>query len=268
MKILVTGSSRGIGRAITEELHGRGHHVIATARDVDAIAEVPAAQRFQLDVTDEQSIKNLTAAVEGPLDVLVNAAGAPLVSCPIEHHPLSDLREQLEVNYLGTIRMIQAFVGGMRAAGQGQIVNIGSITGKVAQPLRGAANASKFALEGMCEALHYELHHFGVEVTLVEPGATENQPGKIKYALRDAAPDYLPLFDQFDRAEAGLTASVEKQTPAMVAKSVADLIDTPAGTRPLRLQLGGDADKVMAVRRAVDDAEFERQMRAMLGITW
>jgi NAD(P)-dependent dehydrogenase (short-subunit alcohol dehydrogenase family) len=268
MKVLITGSSRGIGRAITEELHGRGHHVVATARKLDSIADVPATERYALDVTDEQSIKSVAAAVDGPLDVLVNAAGAPLVSCPIEHHPLSDLREQLEVNYLGTVRMIQAFVGAMRARGNGLIVNIGSITGKVAQPLRGAANASKFALEGVCEALHYELGHFGVEVTLVEPGATENQPGKVKYALRDAAPDYLPLFDQFDRAEAGLTASVPKQTPAHVATAVGDLLDTPAGTRPLRLQLGGDADKVMAVRRVADDVEFERQMRELLGITW
>jgi NAD(P)-dependent dehydrogenase (short-subunit alcohol dehydrogenase family) len=265
MRILVTGSSRGIGRSTTIECARRGHQVIATARKLSSLRDLEVAGRYELDVTNSESVASVAKAV-GDVDVIINAAGAPLVSAPIERHPMADLQEQIEVNYLGSVRVIQAFLPGMRRRGSGTIVNVGSITGRVAQPLRGAANASKFALEGMSEALHYEVSHFGIRVILVEPGATENQPGKIKYALRDEAPEYGPLFDQFDVAERNLTASVPKQTPDMVAKAIADALESK--TSPFRLMLGGDAEMVMGVRRRENDVEFERQMRIKLGITW
>jgi NAD(P)-dependent dehydrogenase (short-subunit alcohol dehydrogenase family) len=265
MKVLVTGSSRGIGRAVTTELVERGHEVIATARRRDAIEALGAAEVYELDITKAESVRRVVSTV-GDCDVLVNAAGAPLISCPIEYHPIDDFQEQLEVNFLGPIRMIQAVLPAMRRRGSGHLITIGSITGRVAQPLRGAANSSKFALEGMHEALKYEVNHFGVKVTLVEPGATQNQPGKVKYAQRDQAEAYGPLFDQFDRAEAGLTASVPRQVPDDVARAVADCIeqDNP----PFRLQLGGDADKIMAIRRRTSDEEWEATMREMLEISW
>lgn len=265
MKVLVTGSSRGIGRAVTVEMIKRGHEVIATARNPRAIEDLGAAQAYDLDVTRAESVRRVVSTV-GAVDVLINAAGAPLISCPIECHPIDDFEEQLAVNYLGPVRMIQAVLPAMRRRGSGHLVTIGSITGRVAQPLRGAANASKFALEGMHEALKYEVNHFGVKVTLVEPGATQNQPGKVKYAQRDQAEAYDELFDQFDRAEAGLTASVPRQVPEDVALAVADCIEQDEP--PFRLQLGGDADKVMAVRRSTTDEEWEAAMRVMLGISW
>lgn len=265
MRVLITGSSRGIGRSVTREFASRGHHVVATARKLASIEDLDVAARHELDVTDEAGIAQVVART-GEIDVLINAAGAPLVSSPIETHPMSDLREQLEVNYLGSVRMIQAVLPGMRRRGAGTIVNICSITGKVAQPLRGAANASKFALEGMSEALKYEANHFGVRIILVEPGATQNQPGKIKYSLTEQAPDYAGLFTQFDAAEKGLTASVPLLTPDMVAAHVADAVESDDA--PFRLQLGGDAQLVMDVRRSSDDVQFEAAMRAKLGITW
>lgn len=265
MRVLVTGSSRGIGRSVTAEFARRGHHVIATARNPESLRDLDVAERLAADVTDEKSVARAVAAA-GAVDVLVNAAGAPLVSCPIEAHPMSDLREQLEVNYLGSVRMIQAVLPGMRAQGAGTIVNVCSVTGKVAQPLRGAANASKFALEGMSEALKYETQRFGIRVLLVEPGATQNQPGKVKYSLRELAPDYTDLFAQFEVAEKGLTASVPLLTPDLVAGHIADAVESPDA--PFRLLLGGDAEMVMDVRRRTTDVEFEAAMRAKLGISW
>ena len=265
MRVIVTGSSRGIGRSTTQLFTRRGHHVIATARQLSSLDDVFATERYQLDVTSDESVKRLAHAV-GDVDVVVNAAGGPLVSCPIECHPLSDLREQVEVNYLGSVRLIQAFVPSMRRRGSGTVVNVGSVTGRVAQPLRGAANASKFALEGMSEALRYEVAHFGVRVILVEPGATENQPGKHKYALAETAEAYRDLFVQFERAERGLTESFSKQTPDMVATAIVDAVESDAP--PFRLVLGGDAEMVLAVRRSTNDEEFEAQMRPRLGLTW
>jgi NAD(P)-dependent dehydrogenase (short-subunit alcohol dehydrogenase family) len=265
MRVIVTGSSRGIGRATTLEFSRRGHHVIATARRLASLDGMNVAERHQLDVTDDAAVRAVADAV-GPVDVLVNATGGPLVSCPIETHPISDFREQFEVNVLGYVRMIQAFAPKMRERQSGTIVNVGSVTGRVAQPLRGAPNASKFALEGMSEALHYEMGHFGVRVILVEPGATENQPGKVKYSLPESAPAYLELFQQAEAAERNLTASVPKQTPQMVASAIADAVES--NSAPLRLLLGGDAEMVMALRRRSTDEEFEKQMRARIGITW
>ncbi|MFE1796048.1 SDR family oxidoreductase [Streptomyces sp. NPDC059517] len=265
MRVLVTGSSRGIGRATTLEFAGRGHHVIATARTPGTPAGHGVAECLQLDVTDTESVAR-AAARTGPIDVLVNGAGAPLVSSPVETHPLADLKEQLDVNYLGPVRMIQAFLPAMRERGSGTIVNVGSVTGRVAQPLRGAANASKFALEGMSEALKYETGHFGIRVILVEPGATQNQPGKVKYALPGRAPHYADLFTQFEAAEKGLTASVALLTPDLVAKAIADAVESKDA--PFRLTLGGDAELVLAERKRSTDEDFEARMRSLLGITW
>jgi NAD(P)-dependent dehydrogenase (short-subunit alcohol dehydrogenase family) len=270
VRVIVTGGSRGIGRSLTAELARRGHEVIATARDVAGLAwiddaAIQVAERHQLDVTDDSSVERLAKSV-GAVDVLVNAAGAPLVSCPVEHHPIDDLREQFEVHVVGSVRMVQAFVPAMRIRGSGTVVNIGSVTGRVAQPLRGAANSSKFALEGISEALHYELGHFGVRVLLVEPGATTNQPGKVKYDLAERAPEYAQLFTAFAASEQGLTASFPVQGPDQVAVAVVDAIEGDA--TEFRLLLGGDAHMVMSVRRATNDAEFEAKMREILRLDW
>jgi NAD(P)-dependent dehydrogenase (short-subunit alcohol dehydrogenase family) len=247
------------------EFARRGHHVIATARRRGALARLPVAALDEIDVTDEQSIKDALAR-SGSVDVLVNAAGAPLVSCPIEAHPMSDLREQLDVNYLGAVRMIQAALPAMRERGSGTIVNISSVSGRVAQPLHGAANASKFALEGMSEALKYETNRFGIRVILVEPGVTRNEPGKVRYSLPERAAQYAGLFAQAEAAEARLASAAPSQTPEMVAGRVADAVES--ADPPFRLLLGGDAEMVIGVRTRTTDAQFEAEMRARLGLTW
>lgn len=270
MRVIVTGSSRGIGRSLTAEFARRGHGVIATARGVAVLAWIresglQVAERQELDVTDDSAVGRVAKAV-GPGDVPINAAGAPLASCPAERHPIDDLREQFEVHVVGMVRMVQAFVPAMRIRGSGMVVSIGSVAGRVARPLHGAADCSQFTLEGIGEALHHESGHFGVKVLLVEPGMTTDQPGKVKYGLADHAPEYAGLFRVSVASERGLTTSFPIQDPDQVATAVTDAVES--GNPPLPLPLGGDAHMIMALRAQKDDVGFETRMREILHMTW
>ncbi|HEX4777668.1 MAG TPA: SDR family oxidoreductase, partial [Acidimicrobiia bacterium] len=165
MRILITGCSTGIGRASAVELTKRGHAVVATARRPETIEELDVDTRLTLDVVDDESVRAAVAAA-GDLDVLVNNAGYGIVG-PVERLPLDEVRRMIETNVFGAWRMIQAVVPGMRARGSGVVVNVSSLAGRVSSPLNGGYSGSKYALEAMSEALHYEVGHFGIRVVLV-----------------------------------------------------------------------------------------------------
>ncbi|HEX4255136.1 MAG TPA: SDR family NAD(P)-dependent oxidoreductase, partial [Streptosporangiaceae bacterium] len=150
-RVLITGASRGIGRASATALSQGGHEVIATARDVSALHDVPAALRLSLDVTDQVSVDAAMAAA-GPVDVLVSNAGAT-VRAPVETVPLAAVRQLIELNTLGALRVAQAVLPGMRTAGSGQLIFVSSIQGRLVIPLIGAYGASKWALEALAETL-------------------------------------------------------------------------------------------------------------------
>ena len=153
-RILITGASRGIGRGTAVALAGRGHEVIATARDVAALDDVPAALRLSLDVTDQASV-DAAIARAGRVDVLVSNAGAT-VRAPLETVPLEAVEQLIELNTLGALRVAQAVLPGMRAQGSGQLIFVSSIQGRLVLPLIGAYAASKWALEALAETLAVE----------------------------------------------------------------------------------------------------------------
>ena len=157
-RILITGASRGIGRGAAVELAGRGHEVIATARDVSALDDVPAAVRLSLDVTDQASV-DAAIARAGRIDVLVSNAGTT-VRAPLETIPLEAVREIIELNTLGALRVAQAVLPGMRAQGSGQLIFMSSIQGRLVLPLIGAYAVSKWALEALAETLAVEVGSF------------------------------------------------------------------------------------------------------------
>ena len=166
--MLVTGAARAIGRATVEVLAARGHEVVATARDVSALAGVPAALVLPLDVSDPESVRAAVAGA-GELDAVVNNAGLT-GNGPLETFPIDAFARVLDVNTLGPLRMAQAVVPSWRERGSGVLVNISSVQGKIGTPLEGAYAASKHALEAMSESLYFELGHFGIRVVLIEPG--------------------------------------------------------------------------------------------------
>jgi NAD(P)-dependent dehydrogenase (short-subunit alcohol dehydrogenase family) len=172
--VLVTGASTGIGEATALHLKELGFDSVAAVRkDEDAERlRTSGLRTVKLDVTDVESIS--AAGVElgdGPLAGLVNNAGIA-VAAPLEFLPLDQLRHQLEVNFVGQVAVTQAFLPALRAAG-GRIVNVSSIGGRLASPLLGAYNASKFALEAASDSLRREVRSHGVDVIVIEPGGVK-----------------------------------------------------------------------------------------------
>jgi NAD(P)-dependent dehydrogenase (short-subunit alcohol dehydrogenase family) len=175
--ILITGASTGIGRAVAELFLAEGWNVAATARRPESLSDWAVSDRalaLALDVTDPASIAAALDAARarfGALDVLVNNAGIGLAG-PIEAISTQQLQDHFATNLFGLAAVTQAALPAMRERGQGLIINVSSIVGRVGLPFLSAYCASKFAVEGLTEAIHYELKPFGVRVKLVEPAGT------------------------------------------------------------------------------------------------
>src|SRR3954454_7873086 len=224
---LITGCSSGIGRALAEEFHRRGHLVYATARRVESLEGLPT-RTAALDVNDAASIEALTARLEDDgtsVGMLVNNAGFGAMG-PLAELPLDDLRLQLETNVVAVVALIQAVVPGMAARRSGRIVNIGSVSGVMATPFSGAYCASKAAVHALSDALRMELAPFGIHVVTVQPGGIQSEFGATAgsaVAERQEGLDlYAPLADSI---AARAAASQEGATPTEVfARKMADAV--------------------------------------------
>lgn len=174
---LITGCSSGLGRRLCILLAEKGYLVAATARDISKIDDVPADLKLKLDVTDEESIKNAVETVithYGKIDILINNAGYSVRSA-IEELDLKEMSQMFEVNVYGVIRMIQAVTPYMRKQNSGKIINIGSISGKLTGYVNGGYCASKHAIEAISDAARLELQRFGIQVSVLEPGAVNTE---------------------------------------------------------------------------------------------
>jgi NAD(P)-dependent dehydrogenase (short-subunit alcohol dehydrogenase family) len=263
MRILITGCSTGFGRCTARELAARGHEVVATARRPETLADLDVAQVLALDVDSDASVAAAVGAA-GEIDVLVNNAGWS-ANGPVEKVPLDAVRKMFETNLFGAARMIQALVPGMRARGTGTIANVSSVAGRVAPPLSGFYAASKFALEGLSETLHYELGHFGIRVLIVEPGYIQSafRDNSARYGV-DSAP-----YDELERIWTGSDETLvggERPGPEIVGAAIADALESPTGA--LRIPVGSDAEMVTKARASMDDASFEASMRSLLKLDW
>jgi NAD(P)-dependent dehydrogenase (short-subunit alcohol dehydrogenase family) len=170
--VLVTGASSGIGLACVTHLAGRGFRVYGTSRRAAASAALGGVTMLTADVADDHSVEQAVSAVldrEGRLDIVVNNAGAGIAG-PVENTTIKEAKWQLEVNFFGAFRVCRAVLPAMRRQRSGYIVNIGSIGGVMAIPYQSMYSASKFALEGLSEALRLEVRPFGIRVVIIEPG--------------------------------------------------------------------------------------------------
>ena len=172
--VLITGCSSGIGEATAARLAGAGWTVYATARKPETLAGLEAAgcRALALDVTSEESMTSAVDAVlteSGRIDALVNNAGYSQ-SGAVETLDLDDVRRQFETNVFGLVRLCQLVLPTMRARGNGRIVNISSMGGRLVFPGGGAYHATKYAVEALSDALRFEVAGFGVKVVIVEPG--------------------------------------------------------------------------------------------------
>ena len=262
-RVLITGCSSGIGRAAALELKKRGHEVVATARRPETLADLDVDERLALDVTDDASVASAVGGA-GALDALVNNAGIG-VGGPVELVPEAEVRRMFETNVFGPLRMMQAVLPQMRKRGSGVIVNVSSVSGRVAAPLSGFYSASKFALEAMSEALHIEAGHFGIRTVLIEPGFFRTAMSESSVAYGVDAPPYDELREMTEQMRSQLGRDVAPG-PEAVAIAIADAVESP--DTPLRVPVGDDAVMVLGARGSMDDATFEAAMRQVLKLDW
>ena len=262
---LITGCSKGIGRALAQQALQSGYRVVVTARDTATLADVVKEHReavaaVELDVTKPDQVKAAIRAAEdrfGGVDVLVNNAGYGYLAA-IEEGDDTDVRALFEANIFGTWNMIKAVLPGMRARGRGHIVNISSVGGLTTFPGVGFYHMAKFAVEGLSETLAKEVIPLGLGVTVVEPGAfrTEFRGSSMKQSRVR-----LPAYEgTAGKSRDGVLAGHGKQQgdPVLGAKAIISALE---GERPpLHLVLGADAldlirQKITDLQRDLDTWE-------------
>lgn len=265
----VTGASTGIGFEAAIKLASNGFTVYAGARRVDRMEPLKAhgVNVLQLDVTDDESMQNAVGTVldaHARIDVLVNNAGYGSFGA-LEEVDLAEGRRQFEVNVFGLARMTQLVLPAMRAAGQGRIINISSIGGKFYEPLGTWYHATKFAVEGLSDALRLELKPHGVGVSIIEPASTLTEWGRISAEGLLASSGRGPYMDQA-REMAAVLASTDKPATSTHPEVVADaVLHAATSARPkTRYPVGRGAAAILALRRILPDRVYDAAVMAVL----
>jgi NAD(P)-dependent dehydrogenase (short-subunit alcohol dehydrogenase family) len=216
--VLITGCSSGIGRATAEQLATSGWPVYATARRVEAVADLESrgCKVMALDVTDEESMRKAVARVEdehGAVGVLVNNAGYSQ-SGTIEEVPMEGIRRQFETNVFGLVRMTQLVLPKMREQRWGKIVNISSMGANFTFPGGGYYHATKHAVDALSDALRFEVKGFGIDVVIIQPGLIMTNFGDAAVgSMENATPPDGP-YAEFNAGVAKATKGVYEQGPA------------------------------------------------------
>ncbi|MEU2740265.1 SDR family oxidoreductase [Streptomyces sp. NPDC007095] len=238
--ILITGASKGVGRATAAELAKRGHRVIATARDPRSLDGLDVAERLRLDVTDQASVD---AAIKdaGEIDTLISNAGA-IFAAAVEASPLDEIERLYSHNTVGAIRVTQAVLPQMRQRNKGRLIFVSSVGGRTVHPSQAAYGATKWALEAFGETLALELAGFGVDVTLAEPGPISSGALDDVLSYRLSDDPYAALLDG-----PGIPAEM-MSSPEQVAAVLADLVESPEV--PLRVPVGPVAEHVINARNS------------------
>lgn len=240
---LITGASRGLGRAFAEVALEAGDHVVATARKPEQLDELVARHPDQtlalgLDVTDRQAIDDVVAQARqfrGRLDVLVNNAGYGLAG-GVEEVSEQEVRDQFEVNVFGALWCTQAVLPAMRAQGSGHLFQISSIGGVAGFPNTGIYHASKWALEGFSESLALEVEPFGIGVTIVEPGPFRTDWNGNSMTRATPMSAYDDILGPRREAVSGAHARTQPGDPRKAGAALLQVLDSERP--PRRLLLG------------------------------
>ena len=236
----ITGASRGFGRIWAEAALQRGDRVAATARKSADVADLKerfgdAVLPLALDVTDPEQVPQAVQQAHahfGRLDVLLNNAGYSLVGT-VEEASEADVRAEFDTNYFGTLRVIQAALPLLRQQGAGHVIGVSSTLGHLAMPLIGHYCASKWAFEALHESLAQEVKSFGIQVTLIEPGAYATEFGSP--ASLKIAPG-MDTYAELRQQVFGRLSGAERGDPQATAEAVLKIVD--AEDPPLRFILG------------------------------
>ena len=240
----ITGCSTGFGRELATQALERGYRVVVTARkpdEVEALAAKGEALVLKLDVTDQSQIDTAIKAAEkqfGGIDVLVNNAGIGYFAA-VEESEEKEVRRMFEINVFGMGRVIQAALPGMRRRRKGFIVNISSVAGLRSFPSLGYYDATKFAVEGLSEALWQEVEPLGIKVMLVEPsGFRTDWAGRSANESKKQIADYAATAGVC-RSEMRADSGKQPGDPARAAKAIVEAVASL--NPPHHLLLGNDA---------------------------
>jgi NAD(P)-dependent dehydrogenase (short-subunit alcohol dehydrogenase family) len=259
--IIVTGASTGIGLATALHLAGKGHQVFAAVRSPDTAHELKEgiarenvpAEILQLDITDGDSVKSAISTVmasAGRIDALVNNAGIG-GGRAVEETPLEEVREVFETNYFGTVQMLLATTPIMREQRAGRIVNMSSLAGRMVFGCHGHYSAAKWALEGLSEALAFEMAEFNVRVALIEPGSVPTPA----WEKGTPPPEDTHYGNSLERLVGWATHTMKNPaSPVDVAVAVAHAIESDSPH--FRYPVGQDAIEDIAGRASVTDDEW------------
>jgi NAD(P)-dependent dehydrogenase (short-subunit alcohol dehydrogenase family) len=258
----ITGSSRGLGRALARTVLAAGHRLVATARNPeelrDLVATAPDRSRaVALDVTDPAAARRaIDTAVTafGRIDVLVNNAGYANVAS-IEDLPEDDFRAQVETNFFGVVNVTRAALPVLRARKDGHIIQISSIGGRSGSPGLSAYQASKWAVGGFSEVLAIEVRPLGIRVTIVEPGGIRTDWAGSSMRVLESRPEYQGVLGPFSsmRGRTDLT----RGDPSKMSRAILRIAEEK--NPPLHLLLGSDAyflADVVGERRRAEDTRW------------
>ncbi len=248
--VFITGASSGFGEDSLKAFADKGYKVYGTMRETTSRnaekkshleAYSDKISIIEMDVTSDDSVKKAFQEV-GPIDVLINNAGIMYLGIT-EAFSIAQARVQMETNYYGAIRTIQAVLPKMREAKSGLIINTSSLVGQISPPFFGTYSATKHALEAYTQALRYEVSPFGVDVALVEPGPFGT--GLLGAGKGPENSDVVESYGEIGRVPAGMAAhfadflaSEDAPNPKLVVDAYLDLAEKPAGKRPTRTVVG------------------------------
>lgn len=262
--VLITGASSGIGQLCADHLHRSGWAVIGASRRGTSTG---TWQALVMDVDDNESVAQGVASVvaeHGRLDAVVACAGWGLAGA-VEQTPIADAIAQLDTNFWGTVRVVQAALPVMREQRSGRLVLMSSLGGVIALPFQAFYTASKFALEGYGEALAYEVESFGINVTLVQPGnfRTGFTDSRCQVTPKDGDTTYVAAASK----AVGLMERDEMSgaDPALVAAAVERVLN--AERPPLRVSVGKFGERIgIGAKRLLPQRLFTRLVRGSLGV--
>ena len=259
---LMTGCSTGLGRNLAEAVLEAGLNAVVTARDPRTVEDLVSAHlgnavAAALDVSRKADVEAAVKLAEdrfGGVDVLVNNAGYGYRAA-VEEGDEKEVADLFATNFFGTVAMIKAVLPGMRARRSGTILNVSSIAGQLAAPGSGYYSASKFAVEGMSDALRKEVGPLGIRVTIVEPGAFRTDfAGRSLRQSKTAITDYASTAGP-RRKENDKTHGTQPGDPARAARALIKLV--AGASLPVRLLLGSDAVRVVSAELEAHRQEIE-----------
>ncbi|MEM9291806.1 MAG: SDR family oxidoreductase [Acidobacteriota bacterium] len=281
--VVITGASSGFGEGAAKAFADKGYRVWGTMREAEGRnakkraaleAYSPNVSVVDVDIARDESVALGFAEIlnAGPVDVLINNAGIMYLGIT-EAFSVAQAHEQMNTNYYGAIRTIQAVLPAMRAARSGLIINCSSTVGRISPPFFGTYTATKHALEGYSQALRYEVAPFGVDVAIVEPGpfGTGLLASGRKPALDDVLSSYGDLAQvppTMARQFAQMLTSDDAPDPKWVVDAYLKLEELPAGKRPVRTQVGisWGVDEINRLTQPIQDGVLEKmQLEDVLG---